>query len=318
MASHSGSPKGSQKGSSNLPMAYLDHTVVMLDDQAHQELLASELVRQQLGRFKIKTATSSLANTYESAGLAGARTLMEFFHVAAPPLPSLVGAVVLSFPQPGSLQKIRPLLETRLEHGIDYQMVTRTLVEDEEPRPWYQLIRPNLGENSPFLLMLAEVTADYFEHLGASSGPGGELHRHNYLTAALGSDHRPDYYLGDVSEVTINLEAQRAEILGTALVTLGYTAESNGVGICYRGPDITLRVVSSTTLREGIIAIATSLQRPKAAPIDYRFGTTTKLSFGSPNTGVWSFEPPLPHAPLQPSSGLATAAQSETSPASEA
>lgn len=287
-------PQKPQPADRDLPLPYLDHVVIMLDDEAHRALLHHDLVRGELGRFKIKSATSSLASTYTSAGLAGINTLMEFFHVAAPPLPALVGAIVLSYPRPGSLERVRQHLAKQVAGDLGYELVRRTVNEGEEPRPWYHLLRPDFGESSPFILMIAEVTRDYFAHLGAAADASGELSRRSYLRAALGGEHQPHHFFEDVDEVTVHLEPGRAARLSEILAALGFSEQPVADDRLFVGPDVALRITTGGDLEEGIVAVRLSLQRPKKAPFSYGFGETAKLDFTADGTARWTFAPPPP------------------------
>lgn len=276
-----------------MPTAFLDHVVIMLDGQAHGALQESDFLRQEFGRFKVKTANSSLAKTYTSAGLAGVNTLLEFFDVAAPPLPDLIGALVFSFPVPGSIDIARRRLEERLGCEVPYELVRRTVVEGQEPLPWYHLLRPNFGDKSPFILMLAEGVPEYFsEQLGAQRGEGGEMHRKAYLEAALGESHGPDRLLRDVDEVTVRLNGDRAETLGHCLEALGFVGSEQGDVRVYRGVDATLRVLPAGDLTEGVVAVGAALQRPSRSPRQWSFGESSQLQLGQGHRAQWSFTPP--------------------------
>ncbi len=278
---------------SPIPMAFLDHVVIMSDSETHGELLSSPFLRHSFGRFKVKTATSSLAQTYTSAGLAGVSTLLEFFDVAAPPLPDLIGALVLSFPVPGSLAVVRAKLEEALDAEVPYELVRRTVQEGQEPLPWYHLARPDFGAGSPFILMLAEGAPEYFsQQLGATLGAAGEMHRKAYLEAALGEDHGPDRHLGDVSEVSLNLSPRRAEILHRCLEALDYVASPQGEPRTFCGPDVTIRVTCDGGSPEGVAAVRTTLQHPLPAPGRWSFGATSVLEAVDDRHALWHFTPP--------------------------
>lgn len=275
--------------------ACLDHVIVMLDDEAYRDLHASELLRHQLGRFKVKQATSTLAGTYTSTALAGVNTLLEFFHVAAPPLPGVTGGLVFSFEAPGSMPEVRRRLEERGATEIHYQFVERAVDGSEEKKPWYHLVRPDFGEKSPFLAMLAEVTPEYFASIGASPGPAGELCRRSYLDAALGGAPSPEHYLRDVTEAMLNLNEERASRLAATLEALGFTSETEPGTRVLRGPDVTLRLVSRDGVPEGVLEVRTSLQRPKEGPREYRLGRSARIDFGhsgDEGSAVWTFTPP--------------------------
>lgn len=278
------------------PIPYLDHVVIMLDGEAYRDVLASEFLRKEFARFKVKRASSTLADAYTSAGVAGINTLMEFFDVAAPPVPGVRGGLVFSFEVQGSLKEARRRLEARAITELKCELVHRAVEGEVEKKPWYNLVRPDMGEGSPFLMMLGEVTPDYFDRIGARRGPNGELYRKGYLDAALGFGVSPQQCLRDVTEVTVRLCEDRVRRVSQTLEALGTTVKPESDGLVLKGPDLTLRLVPARSDPEGILSIRMALARRGEGHSSHCFGKTSTLTFEEGGTALWTFTPPQPKA----------------------
>ncbi|MDP9793794.1 hypothetical protein J2S43_002306 [Catenuloplanes nepalensis] len=268
--------------------ALMDHVVVMLDGTAYRAARDAAFLRDEFARVAVKESESSLAGTYTATAVLGTSTLVELFDVAAPPLPGVTAGLVLSFEVPGSAARAAALL-TGAGVPFSYELVRRAVPGEAGMRPWYHLIRPDLGPGNPFLLMITEVTGDYFRAIGAAEGPGGTLRRRDYLDARLGSPPPAHHLLGDVTEVRVRLHPDRSARLRDALTTLGFTAE----GPVLRGPDSVVHLTDGGTGPEGVTTVRVSLRRPADADGTHRFGGTSALTFrAGAHDAEWRFTPP--------------------------
>jgi hypothetical protein len=260
--------------------AHLDHVVVMLDPTAYRAVLHSTAL-PLFGRFSVKESESSLAGRYSGATVVGHSTMVELFDVTAPPLPGITGGLVLSFEQPGSSNTAKELLESA---GVPFthELVRRVVDGDAEMRPWYHLIRPDLGEGNPFLLMIAEVTPEYYTHIGAVPGDDGTLSRAGYLDAQLGGSAAPDQPMGDVTEVVLQLRADLAARLEEVLVALGYESTLDGLV----GPGVSVRIERGEPTGVLWVGITASTQDSIEEP----FGDSSTFSLRADRAG-WSFTP---------------------------
>jgi hypothetical protein len=214
---------------------HLDHVIVMLDPDAYRGVLASAVL-PGFSRFSVKESESSLAGRYSCATVVGHSTMVELFDVTAPPLPGITGGLVLSFEEPGSSAPAREAL-TAAGVPFTYELVERQVAGEAGMRPWYHLIRPELGQDNPFLLMVAEVTPEYYAHIGAGSGDG-PLRRAGYLDAQLGGPPPPDLPMGDVTGIALRLRADLADRLALALTALGWERDADEL----TGPGVSLRL----------------------------------------------------------------------------
>jgi hypothetical protein len=198
---------------------------------------------------------------------------------------------VLSYETPGSIQSARERLDDRGASPLRCELVCRPAVDGGEPQPWYHLVQPELGADSPFRLLIAEATPEYFALLGATLD-GGRLTRRAHLDAAHGRPAAPHLRLRDLAEVTVRLRADRARRLVATLVALGYAVTGGPDGQRLTGPDARIRVVVDEAEPEGVLAVGLSLNRPY--PQRHRFGASSTL------TGdVWTFRP-RPHPASRP------------------
>jgi hypothetical protein len=215
--------------------AHLDHVIVMLDPDAYRDVLASTVL-PGFSRFSVKESESSLAGRYSCATVVGRSTMVELFDVTAPPLPDVTGGLVLSFEDPGSSVPAREAL-TAAGVPFTYELVERQVAGESGMRPWYHLIRPDLGPDNPFLLMVAEVTPEYYAHIGAAPD-GGRLSRAGYLDAQLGGAPPPDLPMGDVTAIAVRLRADLADRLAMTLTALGWEGAEDELA----GPGVSIRL----------------------------------------------------------------------------
>lgn len=273
---------------------HLDHVMVSLDPDAHRELLESPLLPGIFGRFKIKNAHSSMAGEYSSAGLAGHNTLIEFFHAESPVLPGTTGGLVLSFAVSGAVHRARKLLDERALTRPRYELVQRVSPGTSEPRPWYHLLRPELGEHSPFVVFLSEVTPEYLALLGAPMSDDGALRRDAYLDAALGEPPRPQHCLRDIARVTVRLRPERAAVVKATLIALGYRV-LGGDRRELHGPDFTLRMDIDDHGAEGVSEVVVDLAGSALAGRELRFGDSCRLTVAPEgDSATWTFTPLRP------------------------
>jgi hypothetical protein len=248
----------------------------------------------RLGRFKLKRADSSLAGVYASAGLACENTLIELFDAKRPLFEAVTGGLVFSFDSPGSSQRSATALT---EGGVDdvrYELVRRARSESEEKQPWYHLLQPGLGTDSPFVLFLSEVTPEYFAFLGAQPEADGRLSRRRYLDAVLGESPAAGHILGDIAHVTVALRADRGQRLVDVLSCLGYTVAADAGGSLLQGPDLTIRIQPTDLPDEGVRELGLRLSHPVPDEgLELSFdGCGLRGSAGS-HTATWTFDPIL-------------------------
>jgi hypothetical protein len=260
--------------------AHLDHVMVMLDPPAYRAVVDSTLL-PRFGGFSVKHSHSSLSGRYSAAALLGHSTLVELYDTTTSPVAGSTGGLVLSFERPGSWRTARELLDAA---GVAYghELVHRAVPDEAEMRPWYNLIRPDLGSDNPFLLMISEVTEEFYDFIGAERGPEGAMPREGYLRARTGSAADPDQPMGDVTAVALRLRPEREKALVAALTALGYVATADGIA----GPDVTLTVEHGEP--EGVVSVRMSAATGDAG--EESFGDTSVLVIGSDHA-EWRFTP---------------------------
>lgn len=285
-----------------IPAPLLDHVVVLLDGATFQEISACDMLREQFARVKPKNVTSSVAGQYSALGVAGENTLLELFDGALPGSHRLTGGLVFSFEHPGSVQRAREVLDAG--PGGRYELVRRGSADTGEPRPWYHMLRVDLGEDSPLLMFLNEVTGEYFDSVSARRGPDGELLRSGYLDAAFGAGTHDRRWLRDITAVTLRARPQRAARMADALAAMGYRVTpapsgptgdaASDAGPTYRitGPGVDITLVGSATAPEGVLDITTDLHEAPRRNQAFVFGGTSRLVLRQDGTAHWTFTPP--------------------------
>ncbi len=254
------------------PTVRLDRVVVMLDRTAYQATLNSEFL-PTFGRFTAKDSEAALPGTPPGVALVGRNTVVEFFDAGAAPMPGMTGGMVMSFCEPGSERIARDRLR---EAGVQFSHeFARRQVDEQGKFPCHHLIRPDLGSGSPFLVMITEVTPEYYGHIGATPGPGGELTRSGYLDARLGYGPEPHHRMGDVIEVIYQLRPDRAERFGAVLGAL-------------HGPDSGFTVTIQSGEPEGVLAVTMTVS--PGPDLVERFGDTSVLTVRG-DIARWRFTP---------------------------
>lgn len=275
-------------------MPRLDHVMVLLDGAAHRDVAASGFLAERFGRIKRKEAESSVAGQYSTLGVAGENTLIELFGSDLPSASPLTGGLVFSFEEPGSAERARAALDASGDVKYHHDLVLRTVEGAEEQQPWYHLISVDLGESSPLLLFLNEVTPEYFRSLGAQPAPDGTLLRKNYLDAALGAPAGAKRLMKDVTGVTLSVTAERGRRLADALAVFGFAETETAPGVReLRGPGLTLRLETGDRLErvtEIEIGLDADVYEP-SGPREFGFGETSRIVLESPETARWSFTP---------------------------
>lgn len=269
----------------------LDHVMVSLEPDAHRDVAASNFLANDFGRLRTKKAESSVAGGYTSIGVAGENTLVELFHGRVAGFGELRGGLVFSFETPGSVHMARELLEKRAGVPTRYELVTRVQPDSEDQQPWYHLLAVDVGQDSPLLLLLNEVTPEYLMSAGGKLGPGGELYRHAYLNAALGGAPSADLIFEDITSVTIRLRPERAGRVAAVLAAVGYQAENVGNDYVLSGAEVTLRLVTDSRKPEGVLELGIALTRAPKQPAAHRFGGTSELVLHDDATALWRFTP---------------------------
>jgi hypothetical protein len=264
--------------------------MVLLDEDTYRNVAGCDFLPTQFSRVKPKTADSSVAGQYSTLGLAGTNTLLELFVGAVPGPRRYTAGLVFSFERPGAVPDAHRTLQERAGIPAHYQLVERTDPNGHTRRPWYHLLAPDLGGDSPLLLMLNQVTPEYYASLGAEPGPNGELRRSDYLDAVLAGgapDGGGDHLLGDLTGVTLRLRPPRADRLTAALTALGYRAQDGGL----RGPEFTVRLDLDETAPEGVTEVAMALTSTPVGPEELRFGEGCRLVLDPSGQARWSFTP---------------------------
>jgi hypothetical protein len=273
-------------------MLFPDHVMVLLDDDTYREVTTNEFLPTQFSRVKPKTADSSVAGRYSTLGLAGRNTLLELFVGTVPGPRRYTAGLVFSFELPGAVPRAREALLARAGIPAHHQLVERA-EPDGTPQPWYDLLAPDLGADSPLLLMLNQVTPEYYASLGARPGPNGELSRREYLNAVLGNaapdpaGDGPEKLLGDLVGVTVRLRAARADRLTAVLTTLGYRERDGAL----HGPAFAVTVDVDDAAPEGVTEVTMTLTRTPEAPEEFRFGKGSRLLLDPAGSARWVFTP---------------------------
>lgn len=263
--------------------------MVLLDAGALAEIAAAGFLGDRFARLKRKQADSSVAGSYSTLGIAGENTLIELFggELAGG---GLTGGLVFSFEEAGSSKAAHDLLD---ESGVahHHDLVRRGVPGTDEQQPWYHLISADLGEASPFVLLLNEVTQEYFTSLGAVPAADGALCRRAYLDAVLGGPAERPRLLGDVTAVTLDTGAERARRFADALTPFGYEEREDGDVLEVAGLGFTLRLRRGDAGgAERVAELGLSLN--PAAPLpetrEFRFGTS-ELVLDTATTARWTF-----------------------------
>lgn len=274
------------------PVPRIDHVMVLLDEQAYDDVAASGFLAQRFGRLKRKEADSSIAGSYATLGVAGRNTLVELFRGSLPGS-ALVGGLVFSFEEPSSSVAARAALDAAGGVPYHHDLVRRSVDGSDVQQPWYHLISVDLGEASPLLLFLNEVTAQYFRSIGARPAPDGALRRSDYLDAVLGGPDDGTRLMRDITGITLRVRPQRAARIGDALAALGYLDTTEAGQRLLRGPDLTVRLTAEETGPERVAELELDLvpgTRPADVPAELTFGTSSRLVIDG-NTARWSFDP---------------------------
>jgi len=276
------------------PVPRVDHVMVLIDATAYRDVAASAFLGERFGRLRRKDADSSVAGAYATLGIAGENTLVELFGSTMPGSAPLVGGLVFSFEEPGSSPAARTLLDESGRVRYYHDLVRRAVPGSEEQQPWYHLINVDLGEASPLLLFLNEVTPEYFRAIGAQPADGGRFRRRDYLDAVLGGPADGPRLLRDIAGITLAVRAERARRIADALGALGYTAAGDAGERVLTGPGLTIRLVIEEAGPERVAEIQLALvpgRRDQDTPAELRFGETSRLVFGEDDTARWIFGP---------------------------
>ncbi|MEC3978202.1 DUF5829 family protein [Amycolatopsis sp. H20-H5] len=263
--------------------------MVLTDAAALAEIAGSGFVDGRFARLKEKKADSSVAGSYRTLGIAGENTLIELFggELAGG---GLSGGLVFSFEEPGSSKAAHDLLD---ESGVGHHhdLVRRSVPGADEQQPWYHLISVGLGDASPFVLLLNEVTQEYFTSLGAVPEADGTLPRRAYLDAVLGGPAEQPRLLEDITSVTLHTSPDRARHIADALTPFGYEEREAGDVLEVAGLGFTLRLRRGTAddvERVAELGLALNPAAPPPETREFRFGTS-ELVFDTATTARWIF-----------------------------
>ena len=273
------------------PEPRLDHVMVLLDEAAFRDIADSGFLGERFARMRRKEADSSVAGQYATLGIAGGSTLIELFG-SIPGGAPLVGGLVFSFEQPGSSEAARALLDESGQVRYYHDLVRRALPESTDQQPWYHLISVDLGEASPFVLFLNEVTPQYFASIGATPTDEGRFRRGDYLDAVLGAVPAGSRLLRDITGITMTASAQRAPRIADALAALGYEVTEAAEELVLTGFDLTLRLRPSVEGAERVTEIQLALEpgeHDAGTVTELRFGQTSVLRIGPADTARWTF-----------------------------
>lgn len=282
----------SESGADLRPVPRIDHVMVLLDASAHEEVAACGFLSERFGRLREKTADSSVAGQYRTLGVAGDSSLIELFSAGMPGLGSLTGGLVFSFEEPGSSLAARALLDASGQVKYHHDLVKRTVAGSAEQQPWYHLISVDLGEGSPLLLFLNEVTPEYFEAVGARPDADGALRRRDYLNAVVGAPGGSSLLMRDITGVTLLVRAERARRIAGALSVFGYAMTEDAGPPELRGPDMTIRLRINESAPERITEIQIRLAEGGHEPVEFQFGETSRLVVDADSTARWIFDQP--------------------------
>jgi hypothetical protein len=249
----------------------LDRVVVMLDRTTYEAALNSEFL-PTFGRFTAGNSGTALPGSPPGAALVGRNTVVELLD-AGSATPGMAGGMAMSLGEPGSERIARDRLR---DAGVPFSHeLVRTQMDEPGTPPCHHVIRPDLGPDNPFLLMITEVTPEYYGHIGAVPGPDGDLTRSGYLDARLGYGPKPHHRMGDVIEIIYQLRPDRAERFGSVLGAL-------------HGPDSHFSVTVQTGELEGVLAVTMTVS--PGPDIVERIGDTSVLTVRG-DIARWRFKP---------------------------
>jgi len=270
---------------------YLDHVFLTVDPGTAREIARTDFLKsERFGRFRMKEATSTLIGPYRTANVAGRNTFIEFFPESAPPFEGVRVGMVLSFDKVGESARAHERLKA-LGVSVRHELVRRNVQGHDDPQPWYNLLRPDFGEKSPFTLFLSEITPEYFDRIGARRSDDGRQSREAYLAAAMKAPHLEAHLFDDLRRVTLRLRSTRAEQLRKVLVALGYESSAESP-LHFRGPDADIHVLVNESEPEGVVELGLSLAKPyRESPSVYQFGTKSRLSLSPAGEAgaIWQF-----------------------------
>jgi Family of unknown function (DUF5829) len=269
--------------------------MVLLDQAAYQAVTAAGFLAERFARLKRKEADSSVTGQYATLGVAGDNTLIELFggQVGGGSSP-LTGGLVFSFEEPGSTVAAQAVLDATGTVAYHHDLVTRAEAGAGPRQPWYHLINVDLGDGSPLLLFLNEVTPQYFAAIGARPTAQGTMRRRDYLDAALGEPGNDAHLMRDISGVTVVVGKQRAQRIADALQAFGYDRKQRDDGLELHGPDLVLRLQYAESVVDHIAEIEIQLAPEMAAhpPVsDITFGASSRLVFAADGKARWTFAP---------------------------
>ena len=282
----------SESGAGLRPAPRIDHVMVLLDTRAYGDVSASGFLRERFARLKEKKADSSVAGQYSTLGVAGDSTLIELFNADMPSAAPLTGGLVFSFEEPGSSVSARDLLDGSGQVKYHYDLVKRAPEGSAVQVPWYHLISVDLGEASPLLLFLNEVTPGYFEAVGARPAEDGALRRRDYLNAVVGPPGGDSLLMRDITGVTLLVRAERARRITDALCVFGYTVTEGAAGPELQGPGLSIQLQIDESALERITEIRVRLAAGDHEPAEFQFGETSRLIIESSAVARWLFTRP--------------------------
>jgi Family of unknown function (DUF5829) len=277
------------KAISRRPRPCIDHVMVLVDTQTYQQVSASGFIAERFGRIKEKKADSSVAGQYSTLGIAGDNSLIELFNAEMPGDAPLRGGLVFSFEEPGAAKEARALLDASGTVKYHHDLVTRAVEGSAPPQPWYHLISVDLGEGSPLLLFLNEVTQTYFTAVGAKPAADGALRRRDYLNAVVGAPASGSLLMRDIAGVTLAVQEERARRIAEALSVFGFRAIQQAEGLELRGPELTVRLRVGESAQERVTEIQVQLSTGEYEPTQLSFGHASRLILDPGGTARWLF-----------------------------
>lgn len=278
----------------------LDHVFVTVDAKTLKGINECQfLVEEELGRFLIRDAESTLLGRYEPTRVFGKNTLVEIFPNAFGGNDTFKGVsagVIFSFDRVGQTEVARQRLT---DCGISFEgelveRIVRSASGQTDHLPWYVFTRPNMGEKSTAALFFHELTPAYFARIGAKCDAEGRQNRSDHFDAALKRPHSPNHLMQDIVGVTIRLARRHIDHAAGILTAFGYSKSVDGDVVSLRGPTGEIKFVADDSA-PGAVELKIRLSRPMPGR-RFEFSPSSSLVLSplgaDDHFATWTFVPP--------------------------
>lgn len=289
-----------------LPLVYLNHVYIVLDDKTYRAIQGSDFLRSAFPGKELRSTLTAAGERWSGTYYYCQDNYLEFFgestgrHWRSGARAGWAG-LAFSTDQAGGVEKIRGIIRETFGYEPFYEL--RQLDTAGKNTNWFHYV--SLVEQvhmTSFDSWVMEYHPDIFQLKGIDPPDSGELSRQAYLSRwnqpdlsrPTGEQRHDSPVFSRVIGATITMDREHATAYGAVLQALGFELKEETGQILLSINNFTLRIhihpESAMAPGYRLSSLTLEMVRPSIAPITFVFAPGSRLILNENLTADWYFD----------------------------